>query len=151
MGALSWLKPSWRQASLRAGSAQTHRMARMSRVSILPAALLLAAALAHAEAPAQAPAQLPPPEPGWTVIEDEPAPGKRPDAKIEHIVVEDNNARIEELRERGEVRNVTVHSKILPFVPDYEIVVGDASREPVAGPNGQHGIIGQRVWRLLDF
>jgi len=124
-------------------------MPHMSRAPLLTAALLLAATLVHA---AEAPPQLPPPEPGWTVIEDEPASGnKRPDAKIEHLVVEDDNARIVELRERGEVRNVTVHSKILPFVPDYEIVVGDATREPVAGPNGQHGIIGQRVWRLLDF
>jgi len=123
-------------------------MARMSCASLTPIALLLATTLAHAEEPARLPA----PQPGWTVLEEDPSPGsKRPDAKIERIVVEDNNARIEELRERGEVRNVVVHSKILPFVPDYEILVGDATQEPVAGPNGLHGVIGQRVWRVMTF
>jgi len=111
--------------------------------------LILAAlpAFAHAQA-AEKPAVLPPPKEGWTVLEQPDLPGIEP--KIEHLVMEDRNARIEELRVRGESKRVKVHPKLIPL-PDYEIVVGDATREPVAGPNGLHGIIGQRVWELMTF
>jgi len=126
-------------------------MALMLRYALIPTALLCACALAHAE---DAPAKLPPPQPGWTVIEDDPPPGKRPDAKIEHIVVEDNNARVEELRERGEVRKVKVHPKLIP-APDYEITVGDASVEPFrdiySSPRGAARAVGSTVWSVLDF
>jgi len=91
---------------------------------------------------------LPAPPVGWTVLEAPDLPGIQP--KIERLVNEDRTARIDELRVRGESKKVKVHTKWIPL-PDYEIVVGDASREPVAGPNGQHGIIGQRVWELLEF
>ena len=97
---------------------------------------------------ADKPVALPPPPAGWTVLQAPDLPGIQP--KIERLVNEDRNARVEELRVRGETKKVTVHPKLIPL-PAYEIVVGDASREPVAGPNGQHGIIGQTVWELLEF
>ena len=93
---------------------------------------------------------LPPPKPGYTVLPDEVLGLNEIEPRIEHLVQEDRNARVDELRVRGEVKKVTVHSKIAP-VPDYEILVGDASREPVAGPNGLHGVIGQRVWQVAEF
>jgi len=93
---------------------------------------------------------MPPPKPGFTVLPDELLAQQGIEPKIERLVQEDRNARVEELRVRGEVKKVTVHSKLVP-APDYEILVGDASREPVAGPNGLHGVIGQRVWELIEF
>jgi len=115
----------------------------MRCLALLP--LLLLASLAHAE---DKPADMPPPKPGWTVIEAPDLPGIEP--KIERLVTEDRNARVEELRVRGEVKKVKVHPKLIP-APDYEIIVGDASREPVAFPDGRHGAIGQRVWELMQF
>jgi len=114
----------------------------------LPLLVLLSLpAIACAQGPDK-PAVLPPPPPGWVVLEQPDLPGIEP--KIERLVTEDRNARIEELRVRGEVKKVKVHPKLIPL-PDYEIFVGDSTREPVAGPNGQHGIIGQSVWELLAF
>jgi len=108
---------------------------------------LLASTCAYAQEKA---VPLPPPKPGYTVLPDEVLGANEIEPRIERLVQEDRNARVDELRVRGEVKKVTVHSKIVP-VPDYEILVGDASREPVAGPNGLHGVIGQRVWELIEF
>ncbi|PZP35175.1 MAG: hypothetical protein DI603_04685 [Roseateles depolymerans] len=87
--------------------------------------LLLAAALAgsvHAE---------PPPEP-----------------KVEHNVAEDDQVRIEELRVRGETKQVTVKNKKLN-APDYEIVMRNAGQASAGGSEKSGS--GQRVWRLLKF
>ena len=108
--------------------------------------LSLVAVTAHAQ---DKPAEMPAPKPGWTVIDSGPdLPGIEP--RIERLVQEDRNARVDELRVRGEVKKVKVHPKIIP-APDYEIIVGDASSEPVAGPSGLHGAIGQRVWQVIEF
>ncbi len=123
----------------------------MPRILSLTVTALWAALALPAIAVAQdadKPAAMPPPPAGWTVLEPPDLPGISP--KVERLVTEDRNARVDELRVRGEAKKVKVRPKLIP-APAYEIVVGDASREPVAGPNGQHGIIGQRVWELLEF
>ncbi|MET0518814.1 MAG: hypothetical protein ABW005_08275 [Burkholderiaceae bacterium] len=126
----------------------------MLRTTLLSCALLLAGGLAHAADTADktdsAAAKLPPVKPGWTLL-----PGEVPDAKIERIVNEDDSARIEELRVRGQVQKVTVHLKNSVF-PDYEIQMSDGERELPASrfvvPSGSAGgTIGKRVWRVLDF
>jgi len=73
-----------------------------------------------------------------------------PDAKVERSVIEDDAVRVEELRERGQTRQVTVHNKGSK-APAYEILMGDGSRDLSQGPGSTRGAAGQRVWRLLDF
>jgi hypothetical protein len=73
-----------------------------------------------------------------------------PDARLENIVVEDDRTRIEERRVRGETEKVTVQPKNSK-APAYEIVMGDGSRDLMAGPGSNRGTVGQRVWRLLSF
>ena len=68
-------------------------------------------------------------------------PGK-PEPVVEYLIVEDDGARIEELRVRGEPQRVTVRTKG-PLKSEYEIVV------PHHGSTG--GAVGQRVWHVLSF
>ena len=93
---------------------------------LVAAGLLLGSAARGADAPVAAP--------------DVP-PGK-PEPVVEYLVIEDDGARIEELRVRGEPQRVTVHTKG-PLKSEYEIVV------PQRGSTG--GAAGQRVWRVLSF
>ena len=98
---------------------------------LLAAALLLAGAARAADAPAAAaPAPV------------QAAPADRPEPAVEHTIIEDDGARIEELKVRGEAQSVSVRTKG-PFANRYEIVM------PVRGSTG--GAIGQRVWHLLSF
>ncbi len=60
-------------------------------------------------------------------------------------VVEDDNVRIEELKVRGQVQRITVHSKLRGVAP-YQIMPPNASRDPAAP--GQ--VAGQRLWSF-DF
>jgi len=87
-----------------------------------------------------------------TALHAEPAaePQPAPDAKFERKVIEDDAVRVEETRERGQTRQVTVHNKGSK-APAYEILMGDGSRDLSPGPGSTRGAAGQRVWRLLDF
>jgi len=89
---------------------------------------------------------------GATALHAEPAPEPKttPDAKLERSVIEDDAVRVEELRERGQTRQVTVQNKGSK-APAYEILMGDGSRDLSQGPGSTRGAAGQRVWRLLDF
>ena len=80
----------------------------------------LSAASAHAE---------PPPEPA-----------------VRRTVIEDDGARIEELRVRGEVRRIVVQPK-LAGASAYEIVV----REPARDMTPERRSSGQRVWPVWSF
>lgn len=90
-------------------------------------AVLLIAALAAPFAQAAAP------EPSV------PQAGGEPQAQ--HIVSEDKQVRIEELRVRGETQRVVVQPKAAS-APAYEIVVHDA---------GSKASSGQRVWNVFGF
>ncbi|RZJ07299.1 MAG: hypothetical protein EOP39_16750 [Rubrivivax sp.] len=75
-----------------------------------------------------------------------------PEPKVERTVSEDDQVRIEELRVRGEAKQVTVKNK-LTKAPDYEIVVNDAGRESAGGTGtgtSKSGS-GTRVWKVLKF
>ena len=75
-----------------------------------------------------------------------------PEPKVERTVSEDDQVRIEELKVRGEAKQVTVKNKITK-APDYEIVVNDAGRESAGGTGtglSKSGS-GARVWRVLKF
>jgi hypothetical protein len=72
-----------------------------------------------------------------------------PEPKVERIVVQDEGARIEELRVRGQVQSVTVKPK---NAKEYEIVAPPGGRDPSQNrANQQPGAGGQRVWNVLKF
>jgi glucose/arabinose dehydrogenase len=111
--------------------------ARLTSSLVLAALLALAGTSAfaqHGPAPASKPAAEPAPAPEAAVdptsgalVETAPAaPGK--DAKIEHLVAEDSQVKIEETRVRGVTKKIVVHSKITGG--SYEIQPKDPSRAP---------------------
>ena len=111
--------------------------ARPTSSLVLAALLALAGTSAfaqHGPAPASKAAPAPAPAPEAAVdptsgvlVETAPAaPGK--DAKIEHLVAEDSQVKIEETRVRGVTKKIVVHSKITGG--SYEIQPKDPSRSP---------------------
>jgi hypothetical protein len=79
-----------------------------------------------------------------------PATGRQSEPVVQRSVIEDDNARIEELRVRGAVRSVKVQPKG-PLKAEYEVITPDAGRDITDGPNSAKGTAGQRVWRVLTF
>jgi hypothetical protein len=69
---------------------------------------------------------------------------------VRRNVIEDDNARVDELRVRGAVRSITVTPKG-PIKTPYEVLPTDASRDPSDGPGTTKGAQGRRVWRVLTF
>ncbi|MEO6033143.1 MAG: hypothetical protein ABIP61_14800 [Burkholderiaceae bacterium] len=114
-------------------------------------ALLLCLGLASAPcwAQAAAPAVAPPgpavaPRAAATPLAAPPA--DRVEPNVRHSVVEDDGARIDELRVRGHAQRIVVTPKIGPR-KSYQILTGDGSREPGDG----QGATGKRVWNVLEF
>ena len=88
----------------------------------------------HGAAPAPKPAPAPAPAPAAAVdpasgelVETAPAAPNK-DAKIEHLVTEDSQVKIEETRVRGVTKKIVVHSKITGG--SYEIQPKDPSKAP---------------------
>ncbi len=73
-----------------------------------------------------------------------------PEPAVSRTVVEDDGARIEELRVRGAVRSITVRPKGAVSA-QYEVLAPDAGRDTSSGPNSSKGSAGQSVWRVLSF
>jgi len=67
---------------------------------------------------------------------------------VQHIVIQGDDARVEELRVRGQTQSIVVTSKI---GGRYEIYMGEASRDISDGSSSHRGAAGQRMWRLLSF
>lgn len=76
----------------------------------------------------------------------EATPARRAEAPPDRRVVEDDHVRIEELRVRGQVRRVTVQSKV-QGAREYEIIVGHGGRDP----SQDRGNAGRSAWRVLGF
>ena len=70
--------------------------------------------------------------------------------KVENLVIEDDGARIDELRVRGQTQRIVVTPKRGGRVA-YEIITGDGARDLSAGANTSRGAAGQRVWHVLSF
>ncbi len=70
--------------------------------------------------------------------------------KVEVLVTEDDNVRIEELRVRGQVQRIVVTPKRGAGTA-YQILTGDGSGSQPASPNATRGAVGQRVWHVLSF
>ena len=73
-----------------------------------------------------------------------------PDARVQRIVVEDDNARIDELRVRGQTQRIVVKPKH-STMRSYEVITGDGSRDLSPGHGSTRGAAGQRVWNVLVF
>ncbi len=73
--------------------------------------------------------------------------------KVERIVVDGDNARIDELRVRGRTLRIVVTPKnsIAGFGGRYEILTGDGSSDLSHDPTSSRGAAGQRVWHLMRF
>jgi len=94
-----------------------------------PAAGAKTAAAAPAPAP-QPSADLPPADEHAPPLVETAAPATK-DPKIQHLVTEDSQVRIEETRVRGVTTHIVVHSKI-PGMGSYEIQPRDPSVSPDA-------------------
>ncbi|KNZ32748.1 MAG: hypothetical protein AD742_10090 [Methylibium sp. NZG] len=86
----------------------------------------------------------------------QPAPGSAaagtgtPEPKVQQTVVEDDGARIDELKVRGHTQRIVVSPKRGGAAP-YEIITGDGSRDLGDGANTTRGAAGKRVWNVLKF
>ena len=79
-----------------------------------------------------------------------PAAADRSEPDVKRTVIEDDGARIDELRVRGQATRITVTPKVGPR-KRYEIITGDAGRDPFDGAGGARSAVGKRVWNVLDF
>jgi hypothetical protein len=127
------MRSLWRGRTPLPLGTRTYNRAMRSRLRLALAACLFGAASAHAQTAPVAPAAPPGSEPA-----------------VRRSVIEDDNARIEELRVRGAVRSIKVRPKGA-IKAEYEIVPIDAGRDNADGPHSAKGAAGQRVWRVLDF
>ena len=80
----------------------------------------------------------------------DPEPDRGGEPVVKHTVIEDDGSRIEELRVRGQTQRVTVTSKV-GGGSTYEIIMGNAGRNPVAGTGGATSAVGKSVWSLMKF
>ena len=79
----------------------------------------------------------------------EPADPRR-NQKIERIRIEDNGARIDELRVGGQTQSITVQPKA--NVPGYEFQPSDLARSrPADHRDGLSSPSSQRVWNIMKF
>lgn len=108
--------------------------------SILAASLCALALLGALPCHAQPNAALPTPAPAAGM----------PEPKVQHILIEDDGARIEELRVRGHTQRIVVSPKRGGAAP-FEIITGDGSRDLGDGANTSRGAAGKRVWNVLKF
>lgn len=111
-------------------------------------ACLAAPCLAQTATPASAPAGGL--RPGWTVIDEAPARGERPEPNVQHAVTEDQGSKIDELRVRGQTRYIVVTPKVGTTRP-YQILVNTDGHATFEGTGGPAGATGKRVWNVLDF
>lgn len=71
----------------------------------------------------------------------------RPEKRIENIHIEDKGASIDELREGGETKSITVQPK--GGMPEYKIEPSDGTHSPSTGDRDSSS--GSRVWKILGF
>jgi hypothetical protein len=104
---------------------------------------------ADAPAPVAVPA---PPElaaPAPAAEEKDPTRPAGGEPLVKRTVIDDGQARIEELRVRGNLQKVTVAPK---YAPSYEILTGDGGWHQTADdPATSRGSAGKRVWNVLRF
>lgn len=78
------------------------------------------------------------------------SPAEAGEPQVRRIVIEDDRARISELRVRGVTRRIVVDPKT-GIRRSYEVIPDDPSRDPSAAPDSARGAGGKRVWNVLAF
>lgn len=68
---------------------------------------------------------------------------------VRNTVIEDDGARIDELKVRGQSKRITVTPK--KAGKPYEIITDKGARDHTEGPNGLNGAVGKRVWPVMSF
>ena len=105
-----------------------------SLFSCIVLALLCAAPLAHA------------------AEDDGPVLRTPPEPEVKETVIEDDRARIEELRVRGQTKRIVVQPKKADGskgAPAYEVVPADPTRDTSTA--SRNGMAGQRLWHVFSF
>lgn len=74
---------------------------------------------------------------------------ERGEPAVRRTVVEDDGARIDELKVRGQTKRITVTPK--KGGKPYEIIPPGDGPDHSQGPNGSNGAVGKRVWPVLSF
>lgn len=103
--------------------------------------------------------KLPAPSPAETPIPADtahPTPSPEPQAKgttvtapsVQETVIEDDGARIDELKVRGRSKRIVVKPKTGPA---YEIIPPGTGSDISQGARGNNGAAGKRVWPVLSF
>ena len=117
--------------------------ARIASPLVLATLLALAGTSAFAQRGPNPPSPIPPKAPAAAASSVDPVTGElvetasaapSKDAKIEHLVVEDSQVKIEETRVRGITKKIVVHSKI-PGMGSYEL----QPKDPSLSPENDHG------------
>lgn len=67
---------------------------------------------------------------------------------VHETVVEDDGARIDELKVRGRSKRIVVKPKTGPA---YEIIPPGSGSDVSQGARGSNGAVGKRVWPVLSF
>jgi hypothetical protein len=112
------------------------------RLALCACGLVIAAVPAAAQGAPAAPAGT------AAAVAAEPAAARRvPEPNVQRIVSEDDNVRIDELRVRGQTREIVVHHKAVAG-SRYEILPGEGGRDPSTQDKRSGG---QSVWRLFSF
>ncbi len=70
------------------------------------------------------------------------------DPAVQQTVIEDNGARIDELKVRGRSKRIVVKPKTGPA---YEIIPPGSGSDISQGARGNNGAVGKRVWPVLSF
>ncbi len=74
----------------------------------------------------------------------------RSEPDVKRTRIEDQGARIDELRVRGQTQRVVVTPKA-PGSKPYEIIMGNAGQAVPDGTGGANSAAGKRVWSVLSF
>ena len=75
---------------------------------------------------------------------------ERGEPNVQRSVIEDDGARIDELRVRGQIQQVVVTPKV-GLTKRYEIITSRSGRPPEDGTGGASSAVGKRVWNVLAF
>ena len=102
--------------------------------------------------------KLPAPPPATPVPPNtaQPTPSPEPQAQgatgidpaVQESVIEDDGARIDELKVRGRSKRIVVKPKTGPA---YEIIPPGTGSDISQGARGNNGAVGKRVWPVLSF
>lgn len=88
------------------------------------------------------------PSPAASAPEPQPQGVTSSEPGVQETVIEDDGARIDELKVRGRAKRIVVKPKTGPA---YEIIPPGSGSDISQGARGTNGAVGKRVWPVLSF